>query len=299
MSDQRIQKLISQSGMTSRRKAEDLIRQGQVTVNGEIAVLGQKADPGRDVIKVQGRKLRPPSSHHRYILINKPSGCVSTVSDPEGRPTVLELIPARMRRGMVPVGRLDYHSEGMLLLTDDGEFANRVAHPRFGCRKIYLAKVRGVPTEKELDRLRNGVVLEGKRTAPCEIRAHRHEKGTRTARKNSWWEVQLVEGRNRQIREMFLLVGHALQRLQRVSIGSLADTALPTGGWRELTEKEVKDLMTGSTGKKPRERVQKPGKAPRKKTRSTEDASKGRTAGRKGKVVDRRSKRGEGRGARG
>ncbi len=279
MSEERIQKLISKAGLTSRRKAEDLIRRGQVTVNGKIATLGQKADPGRDVIKVDGKKLRPPSSHHRYLLINKPSGCVSTVSDPEARPTVLDLIPARLRKGLVPVGRLDYHSEGLLLLTDDGDFAHRVSHPRYGCRKVYLAKVRGVPSEKQLDRLRAGVNLDGKLTAPCEIRPYRLERGTRTAKKNSWWEVQLVEGRNRQIREMFLLIGHLLQRLRRVAIGSLEDTSLPTGGWRELEKQEIDSLLAGrSRGDTSRRRraAGRQGKAPAKGARPGTARKEGR-----------------------
>lgn len=301
MTEARIQKLISQAGVASRRKAEDLIRQGQVTVNGKKAVLGQKADPGRDMIKVEGRKLRPPSTHHRYLLINKPSGCVSTVSDPEGRSTVLDLIPARLRRGLVPVGRLDYHSEGLLLLSDDGEFTHRVAHPRYGCRKVYIAKVRGVPTEKELDRLRGGVVLDGKRTAPCEITSHRHEKGARSTKKNSWWEIHLVEGRNRQIREMFLSVGHPLQRLKRVAIGSVSDTVLPVGGWRELDEREVKSLMAGGGGRrsakgKRRAKKQQRDQDPRKKKRMGKGGGgKAPSADGRGSVAERRRRRGEGR----
>ncbi|HVR29817.1 MAG TPA: pseudouridine synthase [Thermoanaerobaculia bacterium] len=166
---ERVQKILAQAGLGSRRACEDLIRAGQVTINGRVATLGDRADPGHDSIKVAGKRIRPPE-RHRYVLLNKPRGFVTTVRDPEGRPTVLDLVPERLRRGLRPVGRLDYDTEGLLLLTDDGELSQRVAHPRHGCMKTYEVKVKGVPDEPSLDRLRRGIPLDGRRTAPSEIR---------------------------------------------------------------------------------------------------------------------------------
>jgi 23S rRNA pseudouridine2605 synthase len=166
---ERLQKILAAAGLGSRRACEDLIRSGQVTINGQVATLGARADPAHDSIKVAGKRIRPPERPHRYLLLNKPRGFVTTVSDPEGRPTVLDLVPERMRRGLRPVGRLDFDTEGLLLLTDDGELGQRVSHPRFGCKKTYEVKVRGLPDEAALDRLRRGIPLEGRRTAPSEI----------------------------------------------------------------------------------------------------------------------------------
>ena len=166
---QRVQKILAQAGLGSRRACEDLIRGGQVTINGRVAGLGDKADPRRDSIKVAGKRVRPPE-RHRYLLLNKPRGFVTTVRDPEGRPTVLDLVPERLRRGLRPVGRLDFETEGLLLLTDDGELGQLVAHPRHGCKKTYEVKVKGVPDEPSLDRLRRGIPIEGRLTAPSEIR---------------------------------------------------------------------------------------------------------------------------------
>jgi len=249
---ERVQKLLSRAGLASRREAEDWIRQGRVTVNGTPAVLGDRADPKVDSIKVDGRRVRLPD-RYRYLVLNKPPGVVSTRKDPEDRPTVFDLLPERLRKGLKPVGRLDFHSEGLLLLTDDGDWAQRVAHPRYGCRKIYLVKVQGIPAEDRIDRLRGGIVLEGKRTGPCRIRPHRSTGGGRSATTNSWWEVQISEGRNRQIREMFHRIGHPVQRLKRVAIGGFREPDLPPGGWRELRESEV-ELLRGKSRrrKKPR-----------------------------------------------
>ena len=237
MSEERLQKLLARAGVASRRAAEEMIRAGRVTVNGEVAGLGDKADPGRDTIKVDGRRLRLPSSH-RYLLLNKPRGMLVTRSDPQGRPTVYDLLPPKQRRGLFPVGRLDYHSEGLLLLTDDGDLAQRVSHPRHGCTKTYHVRVRGAPDRAALDRLRRGIVLEGKRTAPARIRRVRGSSGEANAR----LEVQLGEGRSRQIREMFFRVGHPVKRLRRVAIGGLSDPGLPPGAVRELSPSEVERL---------------------------------------------------------
>jgi 23S rRNA pseudouridine2605 synthase len=248
MSEDRLQKILARAGIASRRKAEELIREGLVTVNGRVVTLGEKADPARDAIKVEGKRVQL-SQEHRYLLLNKPRGYMSTVSDPEGRPTVLDLVPPGMRKALVPVGRLDFLTEGLLLLTDDGEFAQRIAHPRYGSTKTYEVKVRGIPSEAQLDRLRGGIFLEGRRTAPVKItpRAPFKPAGARrrgeAESENSWWMVELTEGRTRQIREMFQSIGHPVQKLRRVAIGSLRDPHLPLGSLRELNEKEIQRLL--------------------------------------------------------
>lgn len=249
MSEERIQKILARAGVASRRKAEELIGQGLVTVNGRVAGLGDKADPERDAIKVDGKRVQPASQEHRYLLLNKPKEVMSTVSDPEGRKTVMDFVPPGMRKALVPVGRLDYNTEGLLLLTDDGEFAQRIAHPRYGSTKTYEVKVKGTPAESQLDRLRNGVLIEGKRTAPAKITARNPFKPTAARRRgepesdNSWWIVEITEGRTRQIREMFFQIGHPVQKLRRVAIGPLRDPELPLGALRELTEQEVRRLL--------------------------------------------------------
>jgi len=243
VSEDRIQKLVARAGVTSRRKAEDLIRQGRVSVNGEIAKLGDKADFDRDAIRVDGKRIHPKGVHH-YLLLNKPRGYVTTHSDPEGRKTVFDLVPPKFKTALVCAGRLDYDSEGLLVLTDDGELVQRLTHPRFGCEKEYAVKVRGIPSEVQLDRLRRGMVLEGKRTQPSEIEIRRMPNRSR-GEKNCWLDVTLTEGRNRQIREMFFRIGHPVQRLVRTSIAGLSDKRLPPGALRELTRPEVSKLRRG------------------------------------------------------
>jgi len=246
MSEERLQKILARAGIAARRKAEELIIEGRVTVNGELATLGQKADPERDSIKVDGKRVRPFDVHH-YLVLNKPKGVMSTVSDPEGRPTVMEFVPAQFRKALVPVGRLDFQTEGLILLTNDGEFAQRVSHPRYGCKKTYAVKVKGEPTEEQLDKLRAGMFVPGLgRTSPCRIRSRRAPSGGREAAGNTWWTVELFEGRTRQIREMFFHVGHPVQKLRRVAIGPLEDPQLPVGACRELLPEEV-DLLRRNT----------------------------------------------------
>ncbi|MCG8455394.1 MAG: pseudouridine synthase [Holophagales bacterium] len=250
MSRERLQKILARAGIASRRQVEEMIVQGRVTVNGRVAELGQKADLEQDSVRVDGKRVKPARQHPVYLLVNKPAGVVSTRSDPEGRTTVLDLIPERFHRGLVTVGRLDYDSEGLLLLTDDGEFAQKVAHPRHGCSKTYEAKVKGAPSEAGIERLRGGIVLDGRRTAPARIHPQGHSRGARDASANSWWQVVLTEGRTRQIREMFHRIGHPVQRLRRVAIGSLRDPRLPRGGWRELSPRDL-ELIAGSTSTGP------------------------------------------------
>jgi 23S rRNA pseudouridine2605 synthase len=254
---ERIQKILARAGIAARRKAEELIREGRVTVNGQVVTIGAKADPAKDAIKVDDKRVQPQRSH-RYLLMNKPRGYLTAVSDPTGRPTVMDLVPPAMRRALVPVGRLDYQTEGLLLLTSDGDFAQHLSHPRYGCRKVYEVKVKGVPEEARLDRLRRGIVLDGKRTAPCRIEPQRTTGRSGEEGGNSWFHVELSEGRTRQIREMFFRVGHPVQKLRRVAIGPLSDPTLGVGGVRELSDREVEALRRASAGEGKRPAVKRP-----------------------------------------
>jgi len=254
MSEERIQRILARAGIASRRKAEELIREGRVTVNGKLAEIGSKADPERDAIKLDGKRVQPHIGDFHYLLLNKPKGVMSTVADPQERPTVMDYLPVALRKALVPVGRLDFNTEGLILLTDDGDFAQHVAHPRYGGVKVYDVKVKGRPTETQLDRLRAGIPIEGQRTMPCRITPRNLEKERRRARRsdenesdNSWWIVELTEGRTRQIREMFFRVGHPVQKLRRVAIGPLRDPDLPLGAFRELTEPEVEKLRKATS----------------------------------------------------
>lgn len=194
---------------------------------------GTRVDLERDHIKVDGRRLRPASTHV-YYLLNKPDGFVTTTRDPEGRPTVMDLLRGVKER-VYPVGRLDYHTTGLLVLTNDGDLADRLMRPAGGCPKVYQAKVRGVPAAETLQKLSAGIVLEGRRTLPCRIRRLR-------AGDNTWLEIVLIEGRRNQIRRMFERMGHPVQKLRRVAIGPLSDRGLKPGAIRRLTSQEVERL---------------------------------------------------------
>lgn len=257
MTSERLQKIISQAGLASRRAAEEWIRQGKVTVNGAVAELGSKADPQRDAILVNGKRLQLPDRQF-YFLLNKPASCVTSRSDPEGRSTVLDLIAPRFRKGLTPAGRLDFDSEGLIVLTTDGDLIQRITHPRYGCSKTYAVKVKGVPPDSQIRRLREGMVIDGKRTAPAEVSV-RHKPRAAKGEKNSWWTVRLVEGRKRQIREMFFRIGHPVQRLIRVAIGDVSDPNLPIGSYRRLEPAEIESL---------RRRVARPRPDRPKKSRS-------------------------------
>ncbi|HEX9801547.1 MAG TPA: pseudouridine synthase [Thermoanaerobaculia bacterium] len=246
MSADRLQKILARAGIAARRKAEDLIREGRVTVNGRVAEIGDKADPAQDAIKVDGKRVQPAPARH-YLLLNKPRGVLTAVSDAAGRPTVIDLVPPAFRRALVPVGRLDFQTEGLLVLTDDGEFAQRLSHPRFGCRKTYEVKVKGSPKATDLDRLRRGIVLDGRRTAPCRIEPLRVTTVRGEEGGNAWLRVELAEGRTRQIREMFFRIGHPVQKLKRTGIGPLTDRGLPVGALRELTEHEMRSLRRATS----------------------------------------------------
>lgn len=238
--EQRLQKLIATAGLASRRHAEELITAGRVTVNGEVVrELGTKADPERDHIKVNGKLINPQLKAREkvYVLLNKPRGYLSSVSDPEGRPLVTELLPPNLGR-LHPVGRLDFNTEGLLLLTNDGDFTNYVTAARNRVEKVYEVKVKGVPADGAIQRLRRGITLEdGTRTAPAKI-TNLGETQT-----NAWYEVLLHQGRNQQVRRMFELIGHSVLKLRRVRIGFLTDENLKPGHWRFLSPAEASRLM--------------------------------------------------------
>ena len=230
MPEERLQKILSQAGVASRRKAEELIAEGRVTVNGKaVTQLGSKADLDRDHIKVDGRLLKKPK-RHIYIAVNKPKNVVTTVTDPEGRETVMHLMRGVKER-VFPVGRLDYHSEGLLLMTNDGDFAHRITAPASHVIKTYVVKTNGALTEEQEREFREGVPLHGRRTSPAELKIIKHGA-------NPWYEVKIAEGRQNQIREMFKHFGRLVEKLRRVKIGFL-ELDLPPGRYRLLTPKEI------------------------------------------------------------
>ncbi len=235
--EQRLQKLIAHAGIASRRAAETLIAKGKVSVNGEVITKqGSKADPAKDHIKVNGKLINPllDTRKNIYILLNKPKGVLSSASDPEGRKLVVDLVKGQGR--LFPVGRLDFNTEGLILLTNDGEFANRVASSKT-VPKVYSVKVKGLPGAHGIKRLRTGIRLpDGFKTAPAKI-----VEGKSTE-KNGWYEVTLFEGHNQQIRKMFDAIGHSVVKLKRIRIGPLSDSSLPIGASRVLLESEVKKL---------------------------------------------------------
>ena len=231
---QRLQKILSEMGIASRRKAEDMITEGRVTVNGQIATIGMKADPDKDHIKVDGKLISRPVSKV-YIMFNKPKNVVTTLYDPEGRPTVKDFLKGVKYR-VFPVGRLDYDSEGLLLLTNDGDFAHAVLHPSKKIPKTYLVKVKGILEEKEIEKLRTGVKLEDGMTVPAKIR--KVEK----TENNSWLEITIYEGRKRQIRRMMEKLGHSVLKLKRTRINGLELDELKPGRYRYLTSEEMNKI---------------------------------------------------------
>jgi 23S rRNA pseudouridine2605 synthase len=244
MASERLQKIMAACGIASRRKAEEMIAAGRVTLNGKVVTeQGTKADPERDEICVDGKRLER-RERLVYFQLNKPKGYVTTVSDPEGRPTVMDLLPKSSER-VYPVGRLDYASEGLLLMTNDGALAQMLTKAGSHVPKTYRVKISGKPDEKAIERLRAGVTIEledGRRvkTSPAKIRLA--EDGA-----NPWYEVVLIEGRNRQIRRMFERVGHHVEKIKRVQFGPLVLDVEP-GKFRELTEREVEELRRAAEG---------------------------------------------------
>lgn len=233
--EQRLQKIISQAGITSRRKAEELILQGRVEVNGKVVrTLGAKADPEKDHVKLNGRLLQP-GQPKVYLMLNKPKGYVTTLKDPEGRPTVMELLRGVHQR-VYPIGRLDFDAEGLLLFTNDGDLAEHLMHPRYEIPRIYLVKVKGVLEDQEIQRLEAGVPLMDGMTAPCRI------KKVRKTVENSWIELTMREGRNRQVKRLLEHAGHPVLKLKRIRFAGLDLADLEIGEYRYLTEKEIQQL---------------------------------------------------------
>lgn len=231
----RLQKYLAECGVASRRKSEELIEQGVVRVNGQVAYIGDKINPKSDTVTVRGKKIVKQKSH-TYIMLHKPRGFITTMSDERDRKCVAELIkdvPGRV----YPVGRLDRDSEGMLLCTNDGEFANAMTHPRKHIPKTYRVTVRPTITQEQITELTTGIVIDDRMTAPAEIRVVTREEGRVVL------EIILYEGRNRQIRKMCEAVGLEVARLKRTAVGSVKLGMLKQGDWRDLTEDEVRKLM--------------------------------------------------------
>jgi 23S rRNA pseudouridine2605 synthase len=233
---ERVQKVLARAGYGSRRACEVLIAEGRVTVDGRPATLGDRVDPGVAALAVDGVPV-PTAPGLVHYLLNKPAGVVTTASDPQGRRTVTDLVPPEPR--VFPVGRLDYETEGLLLLTNDGELAQRLTHPRFGVEKTYLAEVVGVPTPAAVRRLREGVTLDDGPTAPARVVLVQAGTGPHAT---SALEVTIHDGRNRQVRRMCDEVGHPVRRLVRTRIGPVRETRLAPGAWRALTVAEVRAL---------------------------------------------------------
>jgi len=231
---ERLQKLIAQAGIASRRAAEEMIRSGEVTINGAVVTeLGTKADPEKDHIKVRGKLISAKLKQREnvYILLNKPKGYLSSAADPEGRKLVTDLVKGYGK--LHPVGRLDFNTEGLIILTNDGAFTNLVASSKT-VPKVYQVKVKGLPNSTALNKLRRGVRLEdGFKTSPAQI------KELRPTDKNGWFEVTLYEGHNQQIRKMFDVIGNSVVKLKRTNIGHVGDTGLKVGSYRKLTADEI------------------------------------------------------------
>ena len=227
---ERLQKILAHAGIASRRKAEEIILEGRVTVNAKIVTeLGTRADPLADIIRVDGKRLKS-ASRYVYVVLHKPKNVMSTSHDPEGRPTVTEYVRSVKER-IYPVGRLDFGSEGLIILTNDGEFTKWMTQAGV-VPKVYHAKLAGRPLERDLERLRRGPYLDNEQLAPCAIKIFKEGS-------NPWYEVTLHQGRNQQIRRMFQVIGHPVEKLHRVRIGFLEDRKLRPGEWRYLTEREV------------------------------------------------------------
>lgn len=231
----RLNKYIAQSGFASRREADRLISEGRVRVNGQVILtLGHKIAAATDRVEV-GQHVIQPAAGLVYVVLNKPPGWIVTRKDPHNRPTVMQLLPTKLS-GLFPVGRLDYNSEGILLLTNDGEMANRLLHPRYAIKKLYQVKVLGGPSAKLLEVLRRGIYLDGKKTAPARIVLK--SRGS----KHSWLQVEVHEGRKREVRRLFKSIGHPVLILKRLRFAGLSLGSLKPGEWRFLTQAEIREL---------------------------------------------------------
>jgi 23S rRNA pseudouridine2605 synthase len=243
MPEERLQKILSQAGISSRRKSEELIVAGRISVNGTIVTeLGSKADLERDHIKVDGRRLKGAAPERRYLLMNKPAGVMSTRADEHKRRTVLDVMAENGIRGyFYPVGRLDFDTEGLIILTNDGALAERITHPRYMLERAYEVVVAGTPEEHDLERLRKGVVIDGHRTLPADVRLRRVVK-TKTGTQ-AVVDITIKEGRNRQVRKMCDAIGHPVDHLRRTRIGPIMDLRLKVGAIRDLSPTEVRALI--------------------------------------------------------
>jgi len=234
---ERLQKILARAGLASRREAERWIADGRITVNGAIVrKLGTQADPAKDSIKVDGKRIRPAPSL-LYYAFHKPAGVITTLNDPEHRPDITPFV-ARLgeKRRIFPVGRLDYNSTGLLLLTNDGELALRLTHPRYGAMKVYRVKLSACPAEEELQRLRKGIRLDDGMTSPARVRVIEKLK------KNAWVEIELNEGRKREVRRMFEALGYFVEKLVRIRVGTVSLGNLPPGELRPLSQPEIAAL---------------------------------------------------------
>lgn len=237
MPEERLQKILAKAGIASRRNAEELIRQGKVTVDGTIVTeMGCRVDPDKQVVAFEGRPLRQ-EEEKIYLLLNKPRGYVTTLHDPQGRPIVSSLLNGITSR-VFPVGRLDFDTEGALIMTNDGDFAERILHPRFEIERTYLATVRGVPNREKIRKLEEGLELDGKKTWPAKVRIIDSEPATTTL------EITIHEGRKRQVRMMFQAIGHRVLTLKRIAYGGLQLGPLPTGKYRRLTPSDLALIFT-------------------------------------------------------
>jgi len=256
MGEERIQKIIARSGLCSRRDADQMIADGRVTVDGRVARPGEKADSRTARIKIDGRAVKAPESL-RYFLLYKPRAVMTTCDDPEERKTVLDFVRPVVPERVYPVGRLDYHSEGLLILTNDGELAARIAHPRFGVVREYLVKIRGDLTTSEYRKLMAGTSVEGRHVKPKLAQRSSKVRGG----KATWWRLEVLEGRTREVRELFLCAGHHVQRLRRTAIGPLRDDSLNPGDFRTITAKELEALRRASSKSRrpPTRRPTRPG----------------------------------------
>lgn len=270
---ERLQRIIARAGITSRRKAEVLISEGRVAVNGAVVrELGSKADPVSDTISVDGKPI-PQGQERRYLALNKPRACVTTTSDPEGRLTVMDLLGRQSSTGLFPVGRLDYNTEGLLLVTNDGDFANQVTAAKNRVPKTYHVKVSGLPAEEAVQRLRTGIRLDGRFVKPESIRMLRMAQ-------NPWYEITLVGGRNRQLHRMFERIGHLVGKIRRVSIGNLTLRGLEPRQVRELTSTEVHQLANYEPSRRPPRPETKERKPKRRPGRPRVWSSRGQSSSR-------------------
>ena len=232
----RLQKWLATAGVASRRKAEAMILDGRISLNGKVVTeLGAKGNPNTDVLYVDGKPIDSDAPDKVYIMLHKPEGVVTTVTDPQNRPTVMDYIPANIR--LYPVGRLDYYTSGLLLMTNDGDWAHKLTHPKHEVKKTYVAVIKGIPNQTALKSLRSGVDIDGQRTAPCEVSIiDTHPNG------NTKLRITIHEGRNRQVRKMCEAIGHPAISLKRTNIGALSLGGLQRGKWRDLTSAEVREL---------------------------------------------------------